>query len=421
MKKYFYTSFILLTIAAIAFIIMSAKKKEAVVPELKDRNIKIGLQSEWLNTKDAVAGLLEKLRANPDDQKARLQLAMAYIQEGRITGDHAYYDEASLKLLQQLLEKEPQNFDALCCKATVQLSQHHFQDGKNTAETAVKINPNSAFVYGILCDANLELGYYDEAIKMADKMNATRPDARSYARVSYIREILGDYKGSIEAMKLAASSGYPGLEQSEWTRCQLGKLYETVGDTAKAMQQYSTSLAYRENYPYALAGLGRVSKQKKDYKNAISYFEKAQTMITDYALGDELTNLYLLNGENEKSAQNAQKVVLQLQEHANTDDGNPDKGHYADKELAYSFLKINKPDQALECALREYNRRPENIEANETLAWCYFQKNNVPDAVKYMDKALRYNSLNPILLERAVAIYEKNGDAKKVESLKKYL
>ena len=58
---------------------------------------------------------------------------------------------------------------------------------------------------------------------------------------------------------------------------------------------------------------------------------------------------------------------------------------------------------------------------NETLAWCYFQKNNIPDAVKYMDKALRYNSLNPILLERAVAIYEKNGDVKKVESLKKYL
>ncbi len=384
--------------------IASDRKKEDVTPTLKERAVQVSLQGEWLNTKNAVEALLDKIKVNPNDNKAKLQLAMAYIQEGRMTGDHDYYDEASVKLLNQVLGKEPQNFDAMCCKATVLLSQHHFQDGLKIAQEAVKINPNNAFVYGILCDAYVELGNYDEAVKMADKMSATRPDLRSYTRVSYLREIFGDQQGAIEAMRMALESGYPALEQTEWTRCQLGQLYENIGDTINAAFQYKKSLSIRENYPYALMGIGRLEKQKKNYKLAISYFEQAQKMVKDYGIGDELTDLYLLNGEKEKSIQNAQNVILMLQEHANSDDKNPDEGHYADKELAYAFLKINNIDEALKCAIREYNRRPENIEANETLAWCFYKKGDVAMAKKYMAVALKTACKKAELLERAKAI-----------------
>ncbi len=389
---------------ALGYIFIASDKKKDTIPTLKERVVQVSLQGEWLNTKNAVATLLDKIKVNPNDNKAKLQLAMAYIQEGRVTGDHDYYDEASVKLLNQVLEKEPQNFDAMCCKATVLLSQHHFQDGLKIAQEAVKINPNNAFVYGILCDAYVELGNYDEAVKMADKMSATRPDLRSYTRVSYLREIFGDQRGAIDAMRMALESGYPALEQTEWTRCQLGQLYENIGDTTNAAFQYKKSLSIRENYPYALMGIGRLEKQKKNYKLAISYFEQAQKMVKDYAIGDELTDLYLLNNEKEKSIQNAQNVILMLQEHANSDDKNPDEGHYADKELAYAFLKINNADEALKCAIREYNRRPENIEANETLAWCFYKKGDVAMAKKYIAVALKTACKKAELLERAKVI-----------------
>jgi tetratricopeptide (TPR) repeat protein len=379
-----------------------SKKEE--IPTLKERNLNIGLQSEWLNTKAAIASLLEKIKINPNDNKSKLALAMGYIQEGRITGDHNYYDEAALQLLNQVIKKEPNNFDALCSKATVLLSQHHFQDGLNVANQAVSINPNSAFVYGILCDANLELGDYDTAVKMADKMVSIRPDVRSYARISYLREIFGDYKGAIEAMKLANQSAYPGLEQSEWTRCQLGKLYETTGDTINASICYRQSLVYRENYPYALVGLGRLAQAKKDYPLAIRYVEQARSAVQDYSFGEQLIDLYALSGNSQKSNEMTQKVIEELQIHANIDDKNTEKGHYADKELAYLYLKANDPDKALECALREYNRRPENIETNEAVAWCYYKKNDIASAKKYITKALRYNSLNPELLRKAKMI-----------------
>jgi tetratricopeptide (TPR) repeat protein len=390
--------------ATLGYIFIASKNKKEVIPTLKERAVQVSLQGEWLNTKNAVATLLDKIKVNPNDNKAKLQLAMAYIQEGRVTGDHDYYDEASVKLLNQVLSAEPKNFDAMCCKATVLLSQHHFQDGLKIAQEAVKINPSNAFVYGILCDANVELGNYDEAVKMADKMSATRPDLRSYTRVSYLREIFGDNKGAIDAMRMALESGYPALEQTEWTRCQLGHLYENNGDTLNAAFQYKKSLSIRENYPYALMGIGRLEKAKKNYKLAISYFEQAQKMIKDYAIGDELTDLYLLNNEKEKSVQNAQNVILMLKEHANSEDKNPDEGHYADKELAYSFLKINNVEEALKCAIREYNRRPENIEANETLAWCFYKKGDITNAKKYIAVALKTNCKKAELLERAKEI-----------------
>jgi tetratricopeptide (TPR) repeat protein len=404
MKKYFYALFLLFSITIFGFIYRTTSQKKEEIPSLKERNINIGLQSEWLNTKAAIASLLERIKANPKDNKAKLELAMGYIQESRVTGDHDYYDEAALKLLNQVIAEEANNFDALCAKATVLLSQHHFQDGADFAHKALIINPNNAFVYGILCDANLELGDYDMAIKMADKMVSIRPDIRSYARISYLREIFGDYKGAIEAMQLATKSAYPGLEQSEWTRCQLGKLYETTGDTAKAAQHYKESLIYRENYPYALVGLGRLAQAKKEYSAAIRYVEQAQKAVQDYSFGEQLIDLYKLNGENQKADEMTQNVITLLQKHANTDEKNPEKGHYADKELAYLYLKANEPEKALESALREYNRRPENIETNEALAWCYYKNNDLVSAKKHIAKALRYNSLNPALLAKAKMI-----------------
>src|SRR6185369_13741394 len=110
------------------------------------------------------------------------------------------------------------------------------------------INPYNSFIYGVECDALVELGKYDEAIKAGDKMVSVRPDIRSYSRISYLREIIGDYPGAIDAMKLALESGYPGLEQTEWVRTYLGRLYEITGKTQTAEAYYQQALTNRENF-----------------------------------------------------------------------------------------------------------------------------------------------------------------------------
>lgn len=409
MRKNLYIILVLGTLTMLLSILLFSKKPERKIPSLKERKGAIALSGEWLNSKKAIEGLLALIEEDPTDIKSKLALSQAYIQEGRITGDHAYYDRASLELLDNVLESEPNNFDALCCKSTVLLSQHHFSEGLEIAHKAVKINPYSAFVYGILCDAQVELGNYNEAVKMADKMVSVRPDIRSYSRISYLREIFGDYEGAKEAMKLAVSAGYPGLEQTEWARCVLGHLYECTGEYESAEVEYNKALSERPDYAFAIAGLGRVEKSRGKYKKAIEHFEKAKSMIVEYSFSDELTELYHLNKNYEKSKINGKAVIEMLGDGSDVEK-EEGHGHYADKEIAYAYLKLNDTESALKHAMIEYERRPENIDVCETVSWIRYRRGDFAGANNLIDKALRTGSNNPQLLCRAGLIKIKAGD-----------
>ncbi|MGZ4033870.1 MAG: tetratricopeptide repeat protein [Bacteroidia bacterium] len=420
MRKNLYVILVIVTVLLFAFILIFAKKAKRNVAGFKERTGSIALSAEWLDTKKAIQGLLEAIKVNPENYKAKLSLAQAYIQEARVTGDHGYYDKAALDLLDDVIQNEPKNFDALCCKATVLLSQHHFSDGLAVANIALPLNPNSAFIYGLMCDANVELGNYPEAVKMCDKMVSLRPDIRSYARVSYLREIHGDLPGAIQACKLAVSAGYPGLEQSEWTRMILGHLYEITGHIDSAEYEYKTALNDRPSYAFAIAGLGRIAKAKGNYKEAIADYEKAKKDIVEYSFSDELTDLYALNNEPDKSKKSAQEVIDMLSPMANADETSSSHGHYADKELAYAYLKINDTANALKHAMLEYDRRPDNIDVCEAVAWVKYKEGDYKTANAMINKSLRTNCQNPALLCHAGLIKIKAGEKEKgIELIKK--
>ncbi len=419
MRNKLYIILIAVTGVLLGCILFFSKKAVTQTPTFKERKGSISLSGEWLNTKQAIISLLKSIELNPQDYKSKLSLSQAYIQEARVTGDHAYYDQAALELLDDVIKNEPQNFDALCCKATVLMSQHHFTEGLEVAKQALPINPNSAFIYGLLCDGYVELGKYTDAVKMCDKMISIRPDNRSYARVSYLREIHGDLQGAIVAAKLAVAAGYPGLEQTEWTRMILAHLYENTGSLDSAEIQYKIALAERPDYPFAIAGLGHIAKLKGNYKLAISAYEKAKTIISEYSFADELTDLYKLNNEPRKANRSSQEVIAMLSPLAGSDESSSAHGHYADKELAYAYLKVPDADKALEHAMIELERRPDNIDVCETVAWVNYKKGDFLKANQMIDKALKTNCQNPSLLCHAGLIKMKSGQKQKGEELMK--
>jgi pentatricopeptide repeat protein len=414
-SKHIYLTLLLIFGVFTALIIHFRKPDSKLA--MKMREGEMASSSEWLNTKSAMEGLINEINAHPENLKAKLQLALAYVQESRISGEHSYYDKAALELLSDILKKEPDNVDALSSTATVLLSQHHFSDAVPYAEKAMKINPYGSSVYGIMTDAYVELGKYDEAIKMADKMVSVRPDLRSYSRVSYLREIFGNYPGAIEAMKLAVSAGLPGLEQTAWTRTYLGHLYEVTGDLQNAEMQFEITLNERPGYSFALAGLGRVEKAKKNYAAAINYFEKAKTQVKDFSFDEELTELYRISNQPEKATEHAQETIAKLSS-VNSSKENS-HGHYADRELAYAYLNAYQYNLALTHALIEYNRRPGNIDVNQTLAWVYYKRGEYADANKYMEVAMRTGSKYPVLLFEAGLIKVKSGEKEKGFALMK--
>ena len=390
-------------------------KKKNREYSLLDRKGILASSPEWANTKENAARLTTILKVHPNDSKSKIGMANLFIMEARATGNYQYYDQAAMKYVNDVLEKEPSNFDALTLKSLLYLSQHHFADGLALAESAVQINPYNAFLYGVLVDGHVEMGHYDSAVASAEKMMAIRPDLRSYARASYLREIYGDYPGAVEAMKAAIDAGLPGDESTEWSRVQMGHLYENMGDLKNAEMCYTIALNERPGYVYAMAGMARIALAAKDYPRAIDWYQQADALVTDFTFKEELVDVYELAGQKEKALATAKLVIDAMSKNAVVAVADENIGHYADKELAYAYLKINDYDKALEHALAEYNRRPKNIDVNETVAWVYYLRGDYSKALPFIEQALRTNSQNPVLLCRAGMIYDKAGDKAKAK------
>ncbi len=413
-KKIIYISLVIVFLAAIASIFYKYKSNhssnEPEAYSLLPRKGAAAQTREWLKVKEQTYKLLQTIKNDPNDTKSLTQLATLYLQEARVTGNYAYYDKAALKYVNDVLKINNTDFEATILKSLIYLSQHHFADGLEIAQKAKSINPYNAYVYGISVDGNVEMGNYKAAVEDADKMLSIRPDIRSYARASYLREIYGDYPGAIDAMKMAVDAGAPGDEATEWSRIQLAHLYENTGNMLNAEMHYTIALQERPGYAYALAGLGHIAAAKKDYKKAIEYYMQADSCVTDFSVKEGLADVYRAMGEKEKADDLQKKIINDMNKEAVSGNNDANIGHYVDKELAYAYVKINDYDNALKHALLEYDRRPDNIDVNECVAWAYYCKSDYEKAVPYIKTALKTNCKNPTLLCRAGLIYVKAGD-----------
>lgn len=410
-RKYLYGALVIFCAVFTAFIFINGSRK-TTLPELKPRQGALANAPEWATTQATVRKLHEELAKKPGDARSLLLLAKEFMQEGRVTGDYSYYNKAALDLINQVLAKDDKNFEAICLKSMVYLSQHRFTDGKTVALEALKANPYNSFVYGLLCDANVELGDYDEAVKMADRMVTVRPDIRSYSRVSYVREIFGDLPGAIDAIKMAVSAGFPGQEDTEWARMVLAHLYEDTNQPDLAAEQYKAALRERPDYPFALAGLGRIEMYRKNYSSAIEYYEKARNIISDVSFLEQLSLLHRLNNQPKEADEYARITLNALLDDNITAKKDKDQGHYSDMELANLYLQLDEPDKALPHARTEYDRRPQNIDACETLAWTLYRNNRAAEALPYVKTMLRTQSQHPERLVKAGIILAAGGQKK---------
>jgi tetratricopeptide (TPR) repeat protein len=368
------------------------------IPDLLERNGELAKAAEWPKTKLKVDELKAKLNVEPKDIKTRLQLATIFIAEQRITGEHHYYYTAIEKILDGILSIEPKNFDATVYKASLKMSLHQFAEAKKLAEDARAINPNNAYVYGILVDANVELGNYEEAVAMSDKMQALKPSLEAYSRASYLREIYGDYPGSIEAMKLAVKAGLPGSEPQCWSRNTLGELYLNTNQLDLAESAFAENLILRPSYAPSMAGLAKVETQKKNYTRALALLDSAFSIMPQTSFEEQKAEVYTAMGDTEK----ANAKILELQTTLIKDANSAQ--HSVSLELAKSFEKNNKWDSAQKYASLEYAIRPKNIDVANEMAWISYKQNDIAKAKEYLKTATSTGSKNPELLKRTAMI-----------------
>src|SRR5436305_2005899 len=203
------------------------------------------------DTQAEIAGLQAELRLYPRSGKALDTLGLAYQQRARETADPTYYGKAG-GILHHALQLDSNDLIATAGLGQLALSRHQFRRALALGLRAKRISPTTAGVYGVIGDAQLELGRYRAAFATFDRMNAIKPDVASYARVSYARELLGDTRGAIRAMTLAASAAVGEREASSWTRVQIGLLHHNSDRPVQALTEMREALTLFPGHYFAL-------------------------------------------------------------------------------------------------------------------------------------------------------------------------
>ncbi|MDQ2692089.1 MAG: hypothetical protein M3Y68_08675, partial [Chloroflexota bacterium] len=111
------------------------------------------------STDTLIQTLQERLRQNPDDWQSYSQLGVAFLQKARETGDPAYYQRAE-EALDQALSLQPSDYVSISARGALALARHDFVAALEWGEKAMRINPSRTYAYGVVADAQVELGRY---------------------------------------------------------------------------------------------------------------------------------------------------------------------------------------------------------------------------------------------------------------------
>lgn len=349
----------------------------------------------------AIRGLQARIKTDPGNPRPYSDLARAYLQKARETGDSAYYTRTE-PLLRKALNLDPENVGATTLMGALCLSQHRFRDALAWGERAKMLAPSSPEIYGVLTDAHLELGNYPQAVASAQRMVNLKPGLSSYARVAHLRELMGDIEGAIEAMRMAVNAGKSGTEPLAWGRVQLGHLFFESGDLDSADTEYRNALIERPGYVHALAGQASVQGARKNYPEAVSLYTKVTEVMPSPEYVMALGDVYRVSGHREKAEQQYALLgkIVDLQ-HSN--------GVETDLEMALFNADHGRNLAAtLHRTRQAFGMRP-TIEAADVLAWILYQRGEYAEAYEMSRHALKLGTKDALMHFHAGMICKQLG------------
>lgn len=368
-------------IAILSFLIfstVSCSKQSASFSA--EQPVKADALENAFSTNPKINAAQKTIEKSPDAAAGYNQLAIAYIHLARENGDFRL-NQTAVNAVDKALELAPENEDAQKLHASLLLTFHSFPEALEAGKVLQQKHPQDSFVYGILTDANVELGNYDEAVESVQKMVDLKPNMESYARVSYVRSLYGDTDGAIQAMTTAANIADPmDKEGRAWCMVHLGNEYFKAGQYQKAENSYDSALETFPEYHFALAGKGLARMANGDYENAIKFLEQAQNKIPLTETVIQLGDVYQKTGNTEKAAEQYKLVEVIEQKLNLTDDKRRLALFWADHDM--------KLDEALAIAAKMRGIQ-NDVLTDDIYAWCLYKNGRFDEAKKAIDEAMR--------------------------------
>ena len=342
------------------------------------------------DTAGVVRRLEQHVARNPKDGDALAVLALAYQQRAREIGDPAYFRLADMALGRASAAGGPLPLITQG-EASLANTRHRFGDGLRLATEAIRLDPENGSAYGALGDALLNLGRYEQAFKVYDRMALKAPGIASFARVANARELIGHPRAAIAADKLALEADATIPEQVAWTMTQVGNVNFNMGRLAAAANEYRRALRRFPGYVHAEAGLARVEASEGHYREAIARLRGAITVLPIPAYVIWLGDILHASGR-EDAARREYALVGTIEKLFAAN------GVRTELQTALFDLDHNRHvADALARARVAYKSAP-SIYADDALAWGLYRSGRCQAAKAHSARALRLGTRDALLV-----------------------
>lgn len=341
----------------------------------------------------------KKIARDAKDPHGYNELALALTQRARETSNPAFYAQAH-EAVDTSLKLQPDNFEGLKVRTWALLGQHRFAEARDLATTLNAKVPDDLMVYGMLTDANIELGRYDEAEKSAQWMLDLRPgNIPALTRAAYLRELFGDIDGALELMRAAFNRmPYQESEDRAWVLTQVAHLEVVRGrlDDADAAARQALDLFPR--YHYALGVLADVRTAQKRHREA------AELQQQRYAEAAHPENLYELAEAQARAGMTAAATASYAafeagarKEMALDDNSNREL-------IAYLAGAGKRPAEAVALAEKEMAKR-QDVYTRDAYAWALYKSGKRAEARREIAAVLAVGVKHPRILQHAAVIH----------------
>ncbi len=454
MKYHIYHIFIIFTVLLFACGCSTHIKEtpKAVQPApiyVKAKNhyshfMKAQLEKKKGNIDKAILNLNKAIKSDPESAYLKNELAILYLYQKDIKN--------GLKILDEVLKKDPNNVDALIMFGSIKQKQALYDDAKNAFQKVIENDPNQEKIYLLLSGIYMEENDLDSAQKVYQKLIQKFPS--SYAGYFFLGKIYAE-KGDADAAESKFLKTIELKPELIEPRLEMVALYEakqsdikTVSASSKEALNKKIANAYKgilEQHPenlrasmelgYHYHNIGMAKESKKLFKQLgvrslsdqdvirkvvqLYVEQKKYNMATTILEGmiegaPDSSNLRFITGltyYDEKK--NNEKAIFHLKQVS------PESRFYENAaiRIAFAYQQQGKNDEAIKFLKRVVKKVPDKVDLILLLCSFYEDLEQYKNAETELLKGIDLSPQSTKLHYRLGIIYDKWG--KKDESIEK--
>jgi tetratricopeptide (TPR) repeat protein len=259
-----------------------------------------------------------RARTVRDPRSARdfTQLAGLYLQRARETADNADLERAERTARHSLALRRGRNDEAVGVLTSSLMGQHRFAEAHDAALELLRSDSTSVAARGMVAEAAMELGRYDEAARLFGMLETYQADLGTAPRLARWAELRGqpDVARRLLRQALDDATHRHGMqrEQLAWFHLRLGDLALRTGHLSEAQHELEAGLAILPGDYRLLGTLARLEAVRHQWRRAVEAGELAVSHALDPATLGLLSDAWGALGDSSRANEYDRAMALSV-------------------------------------------------------------------------------------------------------------